>query len=170
MDWKREIKLFIVRFLLVGLFGITLDILMTQLDAAFKLTIGKPWYDFFGNFWKVEGRTGIIAIFMYGCVVFPYTFLRPLLLKFSNFKGGIFIRSIFYALCFFLIEFLFGLINIGIAGKCPWDYSAYPLNVMGLITFVFFPIWYLGGIGGEWIHRLTLIFDDIIIDQLKELE
>jgi uncharacterized membrane protein len=46
------------------------------------------------------------------------------------------------ALCF-AVEYVTGAALVALIGRCPWDYSASPWNVSGLIRLDYAPFWWL---------------------------
>jgi len=47
-------------------------------------------------------------------------------------------------LCF-AVEYVTGALLVAVIGRCPWDYSASPWNVHGLIRLDYAPFWWLCG-------------------------
>jgi uncharacterized membrane protein len=52
------------------------------------------------------------------------------------------------ALCF-SVEYVAGAALLALIGRCPWDYSASPWNVNGLIRLDYAPFWWLCG----WVYE-----------------
>ncbi len=50
------------------------------------------------------------------------------------------------------IEYVSGLILVGILGVYPWRYTD-PLSINGLITLRFAPVWFVSGLLFERIHH-----------------
>ena len=61
-------------------------------------------------------------------------------------RGGV------YTIIIFGIEYTTGWILREIIGKCPWDYSAWPYSIDGIITLSFIPVWFFGGLIFEKLH------------------
>ncbi|WP_224371547.1 putative ABC transporter permease [Hyalangium versicolor] len=52
------------------------------------------------------------------------------------------------AVCF-AVEYVAGAVLVAAIGRCPWDYSASPWNVNGLIRLDYAPFWWLCG----WLYE-----------------
>jgi hypothetical protein len=52
------------------------------------------------------------------------------------------------AVCF-AMEYLTGSVLVALIGRCPWDYSASPWNVNGLIRLDYAPFWWMCG----WVYE-----------------
>ncbi|XP_052780348.1 transmembrane protein 229A-like isoform X2 [Mya arenaria] len=118
-----------LRFYLYGMHGLLDEIVFTAL------------FDFFfepeGNA-MLKGYSTLFSFLIYGSCsfvverVYVYLYLRH----------GVqwYIRWPLYLCILYTWEFTFGLV-LRQFDACSWDYSHYPLNVMGLITLVYAPAW-----------------------------
>ncbi|XP_060640012.2 transmembrane protein 229B-like [Anolis sagrei] len=91
--------------------------------------------------WKFQGVTSIWAFFIYGTCSFAleglFRLLRP--------HYGLFARCTLYTICIYLWEFSTGYF-LRLFDACPWDYSAFKYNFMGLVTLEYCPFWFLGSL------------------------
>ncbi|MDC0712376.1 hypothetical protein POL68_28190 [Stigmatella sp. ncwal1] len=55
----------------------------------------------------------------------------------------------------FTIEYVTGALLVVAVGRCPWDYSASPWNVHGLIRLDYAPLWFLCGLTCEPLTRFV---------------
>ena len=68
------------------------------------------------------------------------------------------IRILIYTLWTYLWEFSTGFL-LKQFGACPWDYTPFHGDFMGIITLEYAPLWFLGNIIGELvIMKYTLYF------------
>lgn len=70
---------------------------------------------------------------------------------------NILFRFIIYALLIFAMEFIFGVIDKKIIGKCPWQYKC-KWSIGGYIDLHKFPFWGAAGLVFELIHNYLLSF------------
>lgn len=91
--------------------------------------------------WKLMGVTSVWVLFLYG------TFSMILEHLYLQLRGrcNILVRGVLYTLGIYLWEFCTGYI-LRCFNACPWDYSGYRYNYMGLITLEYFPIWFVASL------------------------
>ncbi|XP_060113772.1 transmembrane protein 229B-like [Heteronotia binoei] len=91
--------------------------------------------------WKLMGITSVWALFIYG------TFGRILEHLYLRLQGrfNFVVRGILYTLCIYGWEFCTGFI-LHCFKACPWDYSGFRYNFMGIITLEYFPLWFVGSL------------------------
>lgn len=130
-----------------------------------------------------KGQTGILAFFVYCWAALPYHFLAgklynlipntmtynfPSWLQWLNAKAlGVVIRGMVWGLLFMVIEFIIGYLCKYVLGWNGWDYSKIPLNILGIVTFAFYPIWTVAGMMGEWLNLKLLDIDDVLVQTKK---
>ncbi|KAH0631608.1 hypothetical protein JD844_006018 [Phrynosoma platyrhinos] len=108
--------------------------------------------------WRFRGVTSIWAFFIYGTCSFALECLYLLLRE----RWGLLIRCALYTLCVYLWEFSTGYV-LRLFNACPWDYSGFRYNFMGLITFEYCLFWFLGSLVLEKViicNTLRLRLDD----------
>ena len=117
----------LLRFYFYGIQGFCDEIIFTSL------------FDFIQHGdWKFNGHSALSTFFMYGscslCVERLYVWLY--------YKHGVHWgwRIPLYLLIAYTWEFSWGLV-LRQFKACPWDYSHYKYNVMGLITLEYAPGW-----------------------------
>ncbi|XP_038650026.1 transmembrane protein 229b-like [Scyliorhinus canicula] len=107
--------------------------------------------------WKFPGVTSVWSLFIYGTSILivekMYLHLRA--------KYNILIRCLIYTLWTYIWEFMTGFI-LQQFNACPWDYSSFRGNFMGLITLEYAMLWFLASIVAEQMvikNTLRLRFD-----------
>ncbi|XP_070615250.1 transmembrane protein 229B isoform X2 [Erythrolamprus reginae] len=147
-----------------------------RMAAAEPLTSFSRWYlyaihgyfcevmftaawEFVVNFnWKFPGVTSVWALFIYGTSILivekMYLYLKD--------KCNILVRCLIYTLWTYLWEFTTGF-TLRQFDACPWDYSQFDLNFMGLITLEYAIPWFCAAIIMEQLvirNTLRLRFDE----------
>lgn len=122
------------RFLLYGLIGWIIEIVFTGMDSLIQGDL------------RLIGFTNLWMFPIYGLAVF----LEPLHDLIANWRWPF--RGLFWLALIWGIEYISGLILVNILGVYPWRYTdAYAVN--GLITLRFAPVWFIGGLLFEKVHR-----------------
>jgi hypothetical protein len=150
--------------------GYILEVYFTGIVNLIKsihatITVGAP-FDFVK---AIVGYTGILGFFIYCWAAIPFTFITPPLKKLIKDdllfpKFGVLLRGLVYGFIFLAIEFVGGILLLWLFKMRSWDYSKLPLNIMGVITFLYLPLWTFAGIVGEWFHDRLLQIDDILLN------
>lgn len=96
---------------------------------------------------RLMGFTNLWMFLIYGSAVL----LEPLHDIISDWRWPL--RGLFWLTIIWGIEYLSGLILLNVLGVYPWRYTD-PLSVNGLITLSFAPVWFVGGLLFERIHRV----------------
>ncbi|NLI92351.1 MAG: hypothetical protein GX434_09155 [Peptococcaceae bacterium] len=122
------------RFLIYGLIGWCSEIIWTGLNSLVQGDL------------RLMGFTNLWMFFIYGCAVF----LEPLHDYISDWRWPI--RGLFWLILIWGIEYISGSLLHSVLGVYPWHYTD-SLSVNGLITFTFAPVWFVGGLLFERIHR-----------------
>ncbi|XP_052001959.1 transmembrane protein 229b [Xyrauchen texanus] len=109
--------------------------------------------------WKFPGVTSVWALFIYGtCILIVermYLCLRD--------RCNVLLRCIIYTLWTYFWEFGTGLLLTQF-NACPWDYSEFKYNFMGLITAEYAVPWFCASFIVERLvirNTLRLCFDDV---------
>lgn len=93
--------------------------------------------------WQLMGVSSIWSFLTYGVGIFCFgEAVRNWLIKRDL---SVPVRCLVYVLCVYAWEFAVGAL-LGYFGACPWDYTAFDYDVMGLIALEYAPLWYLGGV------------------------
>ncbi|XP_073204534.1 transmembrane protein 229B isoform X1 [Lepidochelys kempii] len=147
-----------------------------MMAAAEPLTAFSRWYlyaihgyfcevmftaawEFVVNFnWKFPGVTSVWALFIYGTSILivekMYLYLKD--------KCNILVRCLIYTLWTYLWEFTTGFI-LRQFNACPWDYSQFDFDFMGLITLEYAIPWFCAAFIMEQLvirNTLRLRFDE----------
>lgn len=92
--------------------------------------------------WKLHGCTSVWSFPIYG---FSFYVVEKMFIALDD-KTSIFLRGLVYLVWTYIWEFSTGLL-LRQFNACPWDYNGYTyFNVMGLITFDYAPLWYVGSL------------------------
>jgi len=125
----------IKRFIFYGFLGWSIEIMFTGLDSLINGDL------------RLIGFTNLWMFFIYGLAVF----LEPLHDLIANWQWPL--RGFFWLAVIWGLEYFSGLALVNILGVYPWHYTdAYAVD--GLITFRFAPVWFIGGLLFEKVHRL----------------
>ncbi|NWS94558.1 T229B protein, partial [Mionectes macconnelli] len=116
-------------------------------------------WEFVVNFnWKFPGVTSVWALFIYGTSILivekMYLYLKD--------KCNILVRCFIYTLWTYLWEFTTGFI-LRQFNACPWDYSQFDFDFMGLITLEYAIPWFCASFIVEQLvirNTLRLRFDE----------
>lgn len=120
-----------LRIYVYALHGVAAEVLYTSL-----------WELIFYQNLKLNGHTHAWAFLIYGIFIFVIEKLQKPLQ--DRLCLPLPVRCLVYAGFIFMWEFSCGFILLQL-DACPWDYSPwFHYNVMGLITFEYFPLWYFG--------------------------
>lgn len=122
------------RFIICGIVGWCAEILWTGLNSLVN------------HRFKLIGQSSLWMFPIYGCAAL----IEPLSKVYR--KCNVFIRGLVYMLHIFFAEFVSGTI-LKKFGMCPWDYSASPLNVDGVIRLDYAPLWFILGLFYEFLFK-----------------
>ncbi|OWF46029.1 Transmembrane protein 229B [Mizuhopecten yessoensis] len=132
------------RFYLYGLHGYSIEIIFTAL------------WEFVVNLnWKFPGNTSVWLFVIYGLfgMVMEQMYLQM--------KGKVpfLVRGIVYTLWTYVWEFSTGYI-LSRFGACPWDYTLFQWDIMGLVTLEYAPLWYIGNLFTEYflLHYANMLY------------
>ncbi|XP_034976927.1 transmembrane protein 229B-like [Zootoca vivipara] len=94
-----------------------------------------------GEDWAFQGATTLLSFFVYGTCGLAlerlYTWLRN--------DCCLFTRCLLYSLCIYLWQFSTGYI-LSCFGACPWDFSGFYYNFMGIVALEHSLIWFVGSL------------------------
>ncbi|XP_060079503.1 transmembrane protein 229B-like [Ylistrum balloti] len=122
------------RFYCYGLHGYCTEIMFTAL-----------WEYVVNINWKFPGNTSVWCFFIYG------SFGMIMEQMYFQMKGNVpfLVRGLVYTLGTYIWEFSIGYI-LSRFGACPWDYTLFQWDVMGLVTLEYAPLWYIGNLFSEY--------------------
>ncbi|MEE6521947.1 hypothetical protein FKM82_020302 [Ascaphus truei] len=113
-------------------------------------------WDFFQTFsWKLKGVSSIWAFIIYGTSML----IMEKMFIFLQTRCNIFLRCFIYTLWTYAWEFSTGLL-LKSFNACPWDYSEFPGNFMGLITLEYAVPWFCA----------CMIAEQVVIKNTLQLE
>ena len=94
--------------------------------------------------WKFPGNTSVWVLLIYGLsgLVVEQMYFR------LRIRVPFLIRILIYTLWTYLWEFSTGFL-LKQFGACPWDYTPFHGDFMGIITLEYAPLWFLGNVIGE---------------------
>ncbi|KAI1895195.1 hypothetical protein AGOR_G00103810 [Albula goreensis] len=135
------------RWYLYAIHGYFCEVMFT---AAWEFVVHRNW--------KFPGVTSVWALFIYGtCIlIVEHMYLR------LRFRCPTLLRCLIYTLWTYLWEFGTGLL-LRQFNACPWDYSQFQYNFMGLITAEYALPWFCASFIVERLvirNTLRLRFDE----------
>lgn len=104
---------------------------------------------------KLAGCSSVWSLFIYAlsCWVIEIMYLRL-----EARHVPMIFRGLLYVAWIYTWEFTTGWL-LRLFGACPWDYSRFPLNLFGLITFEYAPLWYAS----------SLVLEQVLVKNLHRL-
>ena len=137
------------RLILYGLCGLFAEVMFTA-----------TWYFVdsvkYRHGWKLHGCTSVWSFPIYALSSLAVE--RMFLLM--NGRVPLLLRGLIYVLWTYLWEFFTGLV-LRQFNACPWDYRGYThFNIMGLITFDYAPLWFIG----------SLLLESVVIQSALQLQ
>ena len=165
----EKLRLFLFRFIIIGLTGVLLEMsvmdiyqLVSAIYAHGIQIVGDAKYQIY------QFNTNIFAFFVYCWAAIPLGFLvKPLQKHLFLFKTSwlnAMLRGALFGLIFMTIEFCVGVVCVYVLGFRPWNYSDLPLNILGLTTFTFYPVFAVYGMMGEWFEDRLEQIDDMVLN------
>jgi len=124
----------IKRFFLYGFSGWCLEIIFTGLDSLIHGDL------------RLIGFTNLWMFAIYGLAIL----FEPLHDRISHWNWPW--RGLFWLTLIWAMEYFTGLFLVITLGVYPWRYTD-PYAVDGLITLRFAPVWFIGGLLFEKVHR-----------------
>jgi uncharacterized membrane protein len=94
--------------------------------------------------WKFPGNTSVWSLFIYGLSTLMIERLYLLL----DGRTPLLLRAVIYTVWTYCWEFSTGYI-LRHFNACPWDYTPFEGDFMGLVTLEYAPLWFIGGIIAE---------------------
>ncbi|ESO91994.1 hypothetical protein LOTGIDRAFT_217156 [Lottia gigantea] len=104
--------------------------------------------------WKFTGITSIWSFPIYGLSVLVIEYLY---LKLRD-TIPVYIRALIYTIWAYMWEFSTGFV-LKYFDACPWDYTQFDGDFMGLVTLEYAPFWYFG----------CIILEQVIIKNTRKL-
>lgn len=125
-------------FIRCGLAGIFIEVFFTGMGSLLH-------HDY-----SLTGHSSILMFPIYGSAAL----FGPISKRLHN--QNFIVRGLIYTCCIYAMEFFSGAL-LRLQGICPWDYSADPTNIAGLIRLDFAPWWFIAGLIFERISRLPAV-------------
>ncbi|XP_051946529.1 transmembrane protein 229B-like isoform X1 [Xyrauchen texanus] len=122
------------RLYIYGLHGCLCEVVFTA-----------AWDLYYTHDQRLAGHTSLWALLIYSSAIFV---MEGLSAKLQNKHCPLPVRLIVYALFIYLWEFSWGFL-LRLFRACPWDYSEFRYNFMGLITLEYALPWALAGLIAE---------------------
>ena len=91
--------------------------------------------------WKFPGNTSVWSLFIYGLSSLMIEKLYLVL----NDRMPLLVRAIIYTVWTYCWEFSTGYV-LRYFNACPWDYTPFEGDFMGLVTLEYAPLWFIGAI------------------------
>lgn len=97
---------------------------------------------------RLMGQSSLWSFLIYGLgTLFGAELMREMMLAR---RVPLWARCLLYVPMIYFWEFVTGAI-LRVFGACPWDYSHFDYDVMGLITMEYAPFWLMGGVYFEFL-------------------
>lgn len=119
------------RFYVYAIHGYVTEIMFT---ATWEFVINLNW--------KFPGNTSVWALPIYG---FSTLFIEYMSLKLKERKIPFLARIMIYTVFTYSWEFSTGFI-LKKFDACPWDYTPFEGDFMGLVTLEYAPLWFFGNV------------------------
>ncbi|XP_074658506.1 transmembrane protein 229B-like [Tubulanus polymorphus] len=121
--------------------------------------------------WKLPGNTSVWSFPMYGLSVL---FIEQLYMQLKPRGVPLLLRALIYLVWTYSYEFTTGYI-LRHFDACPWDYTPFDGDFMGLVTLEYAPLWYIGSILSEkfLIHytlKLRWGSSQDVVDEQQEMQ
>lgn len=131
----------LIRLYIYGIHGYFTEVMFTAI-----------WEFVVNTNWKFPGCTSVWSLFIYsGCSFF----IEKAFLKLEH-KVHIALRGLIYLFFAYSWELVTGLL-LRRFNACPWDYTEFKYNFLGLITLEYAPCWYVGGLVLEQLLTKNLL-------------
>ncbi|XP_020642877.3 transmembrane protein 229B [Pogona vitticeps] len=94
-----------------------------------------------GGEWTFPGVTGLWPLFLYGAGGLALEGIH------LSLRGDccLLTRCTLYTLCIFLCQFCLGAL-LRAVGACPWDYTGFRFNLLGLVALEHSLVWFVGSL------------------------
>ena len=83
------------------------------------------------------------------------------------YNAPLLLRCVLYVPGTYAAEFTFGLI-LTFFNACPWDYTEFEYDLMGLITLEYAPAWFMAGVYFEYIMSVMERLEEVPRWKLKQ--
>ncbi|XP_002733584.1 transmembrane protein 229B-like [Saccoglossus kowalevskii] len=123
-----------VRFYIYAIHGYFAEVMFT---AGWEFVININW--------KFPGCSSVWSLFIYGISTL---IIERMYLSLLKDRYSILVRGLIYTVWIYLWEFSSGYV-LKQFDACPWDYTPFDADFMGLITLEYAPGWYIGSIMSE---------------------
>jgi len=108
--------------------------------------------------WRLKGQSYLWSFPLYGLIVFLFEPLhnaaRPLPWV---------ARGLIYVAGIWTVEYAAGWTLKRAFGCCPWDYTVYRHHLHGLISWDYFPLWFVFGFVLEYLHDRLVALTPYIV-------
>ena len=166
---EYDLRLFAIRFVIFGVMGYVIESITTGSTNLISSISQNGFGETFAHLGKnTHANTVMMAFFVYCWAAIPYTVLlqpsKRLTASLSP-RLALWLRGLFFGLVFMAIEYITGAVALFVLHSDRadmWDYSHLPLNIHGIVTFVFLPFWWIGGVLGEFFHEKLVLVDDLL--------
>jgi uncharacterized membrane protein len=120
-----------------GVHGVFVEVVFTAIWEL--VAVGNP---------RLMGQSSLWSFLIYGLgAFFGAELLREMMIAR---RVPLWARCLLYLPMTYCWEFLTGAV-LRLFGACPWDYSQFDYDVMGLITMEYAPLWLMGGVYFEFL-------------------
>ena len=133
MKRKLEPIPLLARFYIYAIHGHVTEVMFT---ATWEFVVNMNW--------KFPGNTSIWSLFIYGISTMV---IEQIYMSLRN-RTSLLLRGVIYTLWTYCWEFSTGYV-LRFFDACPWDYTPFDGDFMGLVTLEYAPFWFIGAIIAE---------------------
>lgn len=119
-----------MRFYIYAIHGYVIEVMFT---AVWEFVVNHNL--------KFPGNTSVWSLVIYGISILV---VEQIYFHLQG-SASLLVRGIIYTIWTYLWEFCTGYL-LKSFDACPWDYTNFDWDVMGLVTMEYAPLWFIGGI------------------------
>jgi uncharacterized membrane protein len=139
----------LIRFILYGLLGWCVEVFWSAIEDALRKGPGD---------WRLRGQSYLWSFPLYGSAALLFEPLHDTVRALPWVA-----RGIIYVVAIWTIEYAAGWTLKRTVGACPWDYTCCRHHLNGLISWDYFPIWFVFGFMLEFLHdRFVMLTPHIV--------
>ncbi|MGE0128428.1 MAG: hypothetical protein AB7U82_10145 [Blastocatellales bacterium] len=128
----------LTRFLLYGFLGWCVEVFWSAIEDAWR----KGLRD-----WRLRGQSYLWSFPLYGLAALLFEPLHDAIRALPWVA-----RGMIYVAAIWVVEYTAGWMLKRSVGACPWDYTCCRHHLHGLISWDYFPLWFVFGFILEYLH------------------
>lgn len=139
----------LTRFLLYGLLGWCVEVFWSAIEDAWRNGAGD---------WRLRGQSYLWSFPLYGLAALLFEPLHDAARALPWVA-----RGIIYVAGIWAVEYAAGWGLKRMVGVCPWDYTSCRHHLHGLISWDYFPVWFVFGFVLEYLHDRFVLLTPYIV-------